>query len=434
MLKKIVTSLGVVLLLTFASCGGGSTKAKELLQKILQFVGIPQSIVVNVCQDSNKNGICGTDEIFTKVTINKGDNIDNILEKISLTDDGKYFLETYNPSIPIIVELQDETKVDYDNGKFALTFNGFQTNENNETKEVSILESIIDADALTKKIADKFRTLYNTEAQEKYYVMLLNVLETNINTLRANELDKQKSMSATIKEMGDETKTNQDKANSINACGSDQVCVDNEIKKLSDELLITDEEAQQIKKNYNISNQPSPEENNKNLYKLWDYRFPKNSRNLKYKIYDATEDGKRSYSPEDFENFTGGGKNIDYEISQNQAIETLKQKETIVGTETFILENNKVIGSSTSENNDIKVGEKNDDCYYSQHLDSISILSYTYTDVLEKNCNSNNIKIYYQKHVGTVATVMKTPFCVILDNEGNPETYENCINYSLLIN
>ena len=239
--------LSLIALLSFTSCGGGSSKeAKALLQKILQFVGIPQEMVGNICQDGNRDGICGGGELFTKVTINKGDTLDDIWKKISLTEDGRYFLETYNPELPILIELED-AKVNFDGGKFTLTFDGFTTKEDdNETKEVSILESMVDADALSKTEADKFRNLTNPKAQEKYYTELLNSLETNINTLREKGLDSKTAVEATIKEMGDETKANQQQADRINDCGSNQTCVDEEIKKISDELIIDENESAEI--------------------------------------------------------------------------------------------------------------------------------------------------------------------------------------------
>ena len=102
-MKKVFMVLSVVALVGLVNCGGGSSKeAKELLQKILQFVGIPQTIIVNVCQDSDRNGICGVDELQTKVTINKGDSVDDIWQKIALNSEGQYFLETYNPKLPIL--------------------------------------------------------------------------------------------------------------------------------------------------------------------------------------------------------------------------------------------------------------------------------------------------------------------------------------------
>ena len=240
MIRKIAMSLSVVLLLSFVSCGGGSSKeAKALLQKILQFKGIPQEILVNICQDENKNGICGADELFTKVRINKNDSADDIFQKISLTDDGKYFLQTYNPKLPILIELKDVAKVIYDEGRFTLNFNGFKTiKDDNETKEISILESMIDSTTLNKNEADNFRTLNNADAQDKYYTMLLDTLETNINILREKGLDSKRAITAIIKEMGIDTKNNQEQANRINNCNIDQTCVDEEIKNLSDELIV----------------------------------------------------------------------------------------------------------------------------------------------------------------------------------------------------
>jgi len=248
MIKKIFLSLGIVLLLSFTSCGDGSSEeAKEVLQKILQFVGIPQNIVANICQDENGDGICGSGELFTKLTIHKGDTVDDIWQKISLTPDGRYFLSTYNPHLPILVEFEDIGKVNYDDNKFTLEFKGFETNENdNETKEVSILQSMVDANALSTIEANNFRTLNNEIAQERYYEVLLSSLETNINTLRANQLDKRTAMTATIIEMADETKSNQEQANRINNCGYNQSCIDEEIGIIGDELVITQDEVQEI--------------------------------------------------------------------------------------------------------------------------------------------------------------------------------------------
>ena len=262
-MKKFIWSLSIIVsILGLASCGGGSSKeAKELLQKILQFKGIPQTILANICQDSNRDGTCGVGELFTKVTINKGDSLDDIWRKISLTDDGKYFLQTYNPELPILVELQDIDKVTYDDGKFTLTFNGFKTKEDdNETKEISILESMVDANALSKTVADKFRTLNNPEAQDKYYTALLDSLERNINTLREKSLDSKTAVKATIKEMADETRDNQEQADRINSCENNQTCIDSEIKNIKDELIITEDEANSI--TTNSSN--SSEENSTN--------------------------------------------------------------------------------------------------------------------------------------------------------------------------
>ena len=261
MLKFFFISLSVIVSLSFTSCGGESSKeARELLSKILQFVGIPHNIIVNVCQDSNRDGICGAGELFTKVTLNKGDSVDDIWKKITLTADGRYFLETYNETLPILLSIQDASNVFYDGGAFTLTFDGFENREQNETKELSILQSMVDAKHLTLQEIEAIKTLNNQESQDKFYSTLLTDLETNINTLRAKGLDSKTTMSTNIKEMAEElkdkniTKILPDK---INACGSDQACVDKEIKELSDELIITPEERDTIAKENNSDSEVS---------------------------------------------------------------------------------------------------------------------------------------------------------------------------------
>jgi len=65
MLKRAIWLLSILSILSFTSCGGESSKeGKELLTKILQFIGIPHNIIVNVCQDENADGICGAKELY----------------------------------------------------------------------------------------------------------------------------------------------------------------------------------------------------------------------------------------------------------------------------------------------------------------------------------------------------------------------------------
>jgi len=259
MLKKLMWLFSLIGVLSFTSCGGGSEEAKELLQRLLQLVGIPYDIVVNICQDDNENRICEAIEPQVSIVVNQMDTAQTLWQKIIKTAEGKYLLETYDPTKPILLELQD-TKVNFDNGKFTLNFDGYANREDNSTKELSILQSMVDADAISVAEADKFRTLTNSEAQNKYYTALFDNLETNINTLRANGLDSTIAVTATIKEMADETKANQEQADRINSCGDNQTCVDNEIKQLSDELIIDDNEAKEIVSAQSSTAEPTPTE------------------------------------------------------------------------------------------------------------------------------------------------------------------------------
>ena len=137
----------------------------------------------------------------TKVNLNRDDSFSDILEKISLTDEGKYFLETRDITKPILLELQDSANVTYDDGKFTIPFSGFKNHEDNETKELSILASMVDKKYLTDSELTSIRNLKNIDTQDKFYTKLLEGLEENINTLRAVGLNSQDTMSANIKEM-----------------------------------------------------------------------------------------------------------------------------------------------------------------------------------------------------------------------------------------
>jgi len=254
-MKRFVWLLTIVSMFTIVNCGGGgsSKEAKELLQKILQVVGIPYDIVVNICQDDNKNGICESVELQTKVTLRKGDTFDDIWEKITLTEDGKYFLETRDPTKPILLELQDVNKVTYDNGKFTIPFSGFKTYEQNETKELSILAAMVDKGYFLDSELEAVRNLNNTQTQDKFYAKLLDALETNINTLRATGMASQDAMLANLQEMATELIANGVKntlPQDLNNCGANMTCVDNRLETMYNRVTISEEKASTIKETY----------------------------------------------------------------------------------------------------------------------------------------------------------------------------------------
>lgn len=227
-MKTIKWLLSTIVIFGIISCGGGDKKeAKELLQKILQIVGITYDIVVNICQDGNSNGICEAMELQTKVTLNQGDSFDDIWQKISLTENGRYFLETRDPAKPILLELQDEAKVTYDNGKFTVPFSGFKNSEQNETKELSILAALVDKGYFIDSDLQNIRNLNNQDTQDKFYATLLNSLEENINILRTKGLNAQQTMLGNLKEIASELEGDGVKStlpNDLNNCGTNQVC------------------------------------------------------------------------------------------------------------------------------------------------------------------------------------------------------------------
>ncbi|MCH9739877.1 MAG: GPI anchored serine-threonine rich family protein [Epsilonproteobacteria bacterium] len=239
-MKKIIMSLSIISTVWFIGCGGGSEEAKELLQRLLKVVGIPHTIVANICQDGNDNGICEEFEIQAKITIDKGDTLATILHKVSLTDEGEYFLENYDPTKKIIMEIEDSANVNYNDGKFAFTYNP-------ETQELSILQAIIDAGYLTPNDVNAVREMNNVD---DFYEVLLRDFESNLNTLGDNDFSSPRAVSANIKEMADELLANgivDTLPQSINDCNGSQTCVDNVLAPVSEELLIDENESVIIK-------------------------------------------------------------------------------------------------------------------------------------------------------------------------------------------
>lgn len=241
-MKKIIMSLSIISTVWFIGCGGGNEEAKELLKRLLKVVGIPHTIVVNICQDGNDNGICEEFEIQAKVTIDKGDSLATILHKVSLTDEGEYFLENYDPTKEIIMEIEDSANVNYNDGKFTFTYNP-------ETQELSILQAMIDAGHLTPSDVNAVREMNNVD---DFYKVLLRDFESNLNTLGDNDFSSPRAVNANIKEMADELLASgivDTLPQNVNDCNGSQTCVDNVLAPVSEELLIDENESVIIKEN-----------------------------------------------------------------------------------------------------------------------------------------------------------------------------------------
>ena len=231
MLKKLLILTGVVF---FLSCGGESSKeAKELLQKILTIIGIPPSVITNICQTSNSSDMC------EGLKLHKLENSKTkTWQKIKETGVGQYLLETNNPCEPILLELTDDD-VDYDSGEFFLKFSGVEFGKT--SKELSILEAMIDASYLSASSVSSIKTLNSSDAQNKFYATLYGDLKKNINTLRTAGLTKTQSIRGTLKEMAEELKeygVDSTLPTKINACNDDMACVEGELTELSSKLLI----------------------------------------------------------------------------------------------------------------------------------------------------------------------------------------------------
>ncbi len=188
-MKKILTLLAVAIVVSFTNCGGGgaSEEAKELLSQILTIVGIPQDIIVNICQDSDDDGVCSGLEVASVLPIKN-----NFFSKILLGEDNSYELKNYDPTKKIIMELQDSKNVEFNEGNFSLEYKGTST-------ELSILQSMVDSDDLTE---DDIKDVKSMEGKDTFDEVLLSSLEKNLNQYMKNDIDNRSARDIDLKELG----------------------------------------------------------------------------------------------------------------------------------------------------------------------------------------------------------------------------------------
>ena len=167
MKKKFLVFIGL-LLLNFTGCGS-SDDGKALLKHSVQLVGIPQDIVVNICQDKNNNGSCDEGEFQAKVKVKQGDTIAQMWEKVKFDADARHIIENYNPAWSIIMEIDGKKSEKYTNVDLALTYKP-------QTQELSVLQAVVDADFLKEAEVAKLKSLEN---REKIDLVLLESLTKN---------------------------------------------------------------------------------------------------------------------------------------------------------------------------------------------------------------------------------------------------------------
>ncbi|HHC11122.1 MAG TPA: hypothetical protein ENK79_00640, partial [Campylobacterales bacterium] len=144
--KILLKSIAYFTLIFFVFTGCGSNnkeEAKKLLQKILQVVGIPYNMVVNICQDGNGDGICNATEVTAKISINKNDTVDSILQKFQLDENGQYIIEHYNPKQKILMEIADN-QGKFNTGKHVTLPFTPKPIIQDKPQELSILQSLVD--------------------------------------------------------------------------------------------------------------------------------------------------------------------------------------------------------------------------------------------------------------------------------------------------
>ncbi len=256
----LTSSIALSVALLFSACNKSSEKGKELQQKMINVIGIPQDVIANICQDDNENGVCESVELQAKVNFRQGDSMQTILSKLKQTAEGRYLLETYDPSKPLLLELKNE-KSKYFKDIYTLPFNGFKKSE--DEKELSILQTMIDKGTLTTQNVTLARAMKNVD---DFYTILLRDLEHNMNILTNKGLSTKQAVAGNTKEIADELITNGIENRvpaEMNSCNGDKKCIDGVLNPLSKEIVLTDAEADAI-----VQEQQNGEEDNNNQGKI----------------------------------------------------------------------------------------------------------------------------------------------------------------------
>jgi hypothetical protein len=228
----------ISLLLNFLGCKS-SEGGRDGLTHNLKLIGIPPEIVVNVCQDSNDNGSCDIGELQAKITVNKSDTVAQMWEKVEFDAEGRYILENYDPTKSIIMEIQDEETLKYDNSKLALRYNP-------DSEELSVLQALIDADFLTEDDTKELKALDNREEVDK---ILFDSLRVNQNLLRDENLSSKNALAINLEEIAKgliEANVTKELPAQLNACSDNDDCIKEIVNNTVKEVELTKEEAQEL--------------------------------------------------------------------------------------------------------------------------------------------------------------------------------------------
>ena len=462
MKKTILNSIAILIAFNLLlGCGGGSKEAKELLSRLLFLVGIPQSIVVNICQDEDNNGFCEKMELQVKVTINRGDSVDTIWEKLTENSDGTYFLDNYDPKNNILLELQDSDSVRHNDGKFTLVYNSdtngiSQDHNNTPKKELSILQSMVDAGHLNLSDTTEIKKI---DAVEQFYSVLLNSLMENLNILADKGMTPVDAMSGNIKEMADELLVNgikKELPDRINGCHGDQICIDGVLNSLADELKISDEEAQIIKENQEKEEDTPPVSSSGDEYDMWSYLIPSTSRTITSKEFQTEiQNGKEvlveseDFYSEDFKVISSteaiaedGSSKTTYTVEGNKIVvdeydeDAEPQHYVITFTKNAKMGDTILTNPSSSEDG---ISIRNHKCVLSNYFNEITIYKTKFNNLLEITCSADITygslkkkevtKTYVQEGNGVKAEVDRS--CVV-DSYNIDDSSSSCREESFL--
>ena len=183
-MQKSILTLSTIAIIALTSCGSESSEeAKELQTQMLTVIGIPPDMVVNICQDGNDDDLCDTSEL-SKISKITGDFFRKILKNT-------YELTNYDPTKKILMELQSQEVV-HNDGNFSLKYNGTST-------ELSILQSMVDSDDLTKEDISSVKEM---EGKDSFDEILLSSMMNNLNLYMNNDMEHRGAREVNLKELG----------------------------------------------------------------------------------------------------------------------------------------------------------------------------------------------------------------------------------------
>lgn len=186
-MRKLIWFLIIIVTVSINNCGGGSSEeAKALLTQILTVVGIPQDMIVNICQDDDDNGFCDSIELESVSWIKN-----TFFGKVTLGENNSFELKNYDPNKKIIMELQSN-EVEYNDGNFSLEYKG-------TSKELSILQSMVDADDLTNDDVTEVKKMNDKDTFDE---VLLSSMMRNLNKYMDNDMEHKSARGANLKELG----------------------------------------------------------------------------------------------------------------------------------------------------------------------------------------------------------------------------------------
>jgi len=186
-MKKRLALLIIIITINLTSCGKSSSEeAKELQTQMLTVVGIPPDIITNICQDGNDDGLCDSSEL-SKISVKN-----NFFSKIVLGEGNSYELNNYDPTKKIIMELQDNKNIEFNDGNFSLEYKG-------TSSELSILQSMVDSDDIS---TEDIKNVKDMEGKDTFYEVLLSSMEKNLNKYMKNDMLHRSAREVNLKELG----------------------------------------------------------------------------------------------------------------------------------------------------------------------------------------------------------------------------------------